>query len=66
MAKAADAAALAAAAKINPRMFENTGDLAPTSLTWANAQVFASMNNTFFERYGVEAVVTRMVVKPKL
>ena len=41
VAKAADAAALAAAAEINQRVFEETGDLQPTGKTWANAQVFA-------------------------
>ena len=44
IAKAADAAALAAAAEINQRLFEETGTLKPTSRTWANAQTIASMN----------------------
>jgi Flp pilus assembly protein TadG len=47
IAKAADAAALAAAAEISQRVFEETGDLQPTSKTWANAQAFASMNNSY-------------------
>lgn len=58
IAKAADAAALAAAAEINQRVFEETGDLQPTSRTWANAQAFASMNNGYLAQYGVHAVVT--------
>lgn len=58
LAKAADAAALAAAAEINQRVFEETGDLQPTSRTWANAQAFASMNNGYLAEYGVHAVVT--------
>lgn len=62
VAKAADAAALAAAAEINQHLFEYTGDLAPTSRTWANAQAFASMNNAFLKRYGVDAVVTGIAV----
>jgi hypothetical protein len=62
VAKSADAAALAAAAEINQHVFENTGDLTPTSRTWANAQAFASMNNTFLKRYGVDAVVTGISV----
>jgi hypothetical protein len=45
IAKAADAASLAAAAEINQRVFENSGDLTAASRTWANAQAFASMNN---------------------
>ena len=58
VAKAADAAALAAAAEINQRIFEASGDLAPTSQTWANAQTLASMNNNYLAQYGVNAVVT--------
>ena len=62
IAKAADAAALAAAAEISQRVFEETGDLQPTSKTWANAQAFASMNNGYLSRYGVNAVVTGISV----
>ena len=58
VAKAADAAALAAAAEINQRIFEASGDLSPTSKTWANAQAFANMNNNYLAQYGVNAVVT--------
>ena len=57
IAKAADAAALAAAAEINQRIFETSGNLTPTSKTWANAQAFASMNNSYLAQYGVNAVV---------
>jgi hypothetical protein len=46
IAKAADAAALVAAAEIRQRVFEKTGYLRPTSKPWANAQAFASMNNS--------------------
>jgi Flp pilus assembly protein TadG len=62
IAKAADAAALAAAAEISQRVFEETGDLQPTSKTWANAQAFASMNNGYLAQYGVNAVVTGITV----
>jgi Flp pilus assembly protein TadG len=62
IAKAADAAALAAAAEISQRVFEETGDLQPTSKTWANAQAFASMNNGYLSQYGVNAVVTGISV----
>lgn len=62
IAKAADAAALAAAAEISQRVFEETGDLQPTSKTWANAQAFASMNNSYLAQYGVNAVVTGISV----
>ncbi len=62
VAKAADAAALAAAAEINQRVFEEEGDLTPTSQTWANAQEFASLNNSYLAKYGVHAVVTGISV----
>lgn len=62
IAKAADAAALAAAAEISQRVFEETGDLQPNSKTWANAQAFASMNNSYLAQYGVNAVVTGITV----
>ena len=35
-------------------------NLHPTSRTWANAQNFASMNNSYLTQYGVHAVVTRI------
>ena len=57
-----DAAALAAAAEISQRVFEVTGDLQPTSKTWANAQAFASMNNGYLSQYGVNALVTVITV----
>ena len=62
IAKAADAAALAAAAEINQQVFENSGDLTATSRTWANAQGFASMNNGYLSHYGVQAMVTGISV----
>jgi hypothetical protein len=58
IAKAADAAALAAAAEINQRVFEASGDLTVTNKTWANAQAFASMNNNYLAQYGINAIVT--------
>ncbi len=64
VAKAADAAALAAAAEVSQRAFEETGDLQPTSKTWANAQEYASMNNGYLSQYGVNAVVTGISVDP--
>ncbi len=38
-------------------MFEASGDLQPTSKTWANAQAFASLNNSYLSQYGVSAMV---------
>lgn len=62
IAKSADAAALAAAAEISQRVFEETGDLQPTTKTWANAQAFASMNNGYLAQFGVHALVTGITV----
>ncbi len=62
VAKAADAAALAAAAEINQQVFEGNGDLEPTSQTWANAQAFASMNNGYLAKFGVLTVVSGITV----
>ena len=62
IAKAADAAALAAAAEINQRVFEANGDLQPTSSTWGNAQTFASLNDNYLENYGIHALVTGITV----
>jgi Flp pilus assembly protein TadG len=64
IAKAADAAALAAAAEISQRVFEETSELQPTSKTWSNAQEYASMNNGYLSRYGVNAVVMGISVDP--
>lgn len=52
VAKVADTAALAATAEISQRVFEEPGDLQPTSKTWANAQDFASLNNNYLSKYG--------------
>ena len=62
VAKAADAAALAAAAEINQRVFETSGDLQPTSNTWMNAQTYASMNDNYLANYGIHAIVTGISV----
>ncbi len=62
IAKAADAAALAAAAEINQRIFEESGDLTATSQTWAKAQAFASMNNGYLAQYGINPAVTEIDV----
>jgi Flp pilus assembly protein TadG len=62
VAKAADAAALAAAAEINQRVFEASGDLKPTSSTWVNAQAYASMNDNYLANYGIQAIVTGISV----
>jgi hypothetical protein len=60
VAKAADARR--AAADISQRVFEETWNLQPTSKTWANAQAFASMNNSYLAQYGISAVVAGISV----
>ena len=45
--KAADAAAVAAAAEINQRSFIANGELHPTSATYSWAQHYANMNNDY-------------------
>jgi hypothetical protein len=53
---------LAAAAEINQRIFEASGDLSPTSKIWANAQAFTSLNNGYLAQFGINAMVTRINV----
>ncbi len=62
VAKAADAAAVAAAAEINQRVFQDSGDLTPTDKTWANAQTYASRNNSVLSGRGIHAYVTGISV----
>ncbi len=66
IAKAADAAALAAAAQINQAAFEQSGVLTPTGATWSQAQAFANMNDGPLDRYGVFAIVTSIQVDPAM
>jgi hypothetical protein len=58
VAKAADAAAVAAAAEINQRTFRDSGALVPTDKTWANAQSYVSQNTAGLSAKGVHAYVT--------
>lgn len=58
VAKAADAAAVAASAEINLGMFRDNGSLVPTSKTWANAQSYVSQNTASLSKKGVHAFVT--------
>ena len=62
VAKAADAAALAAAAEIDQQVFEESGNLTPTSATWANAQEFANINGNYLAKKGVNVFVTGIQV----
>jgi Flp pilus assembly protein TadG len=62
IAKAANAAVLAAAAEINQRVYESNGNLTPTAQIWANGQALANMNNGYLAKYGVNPAVTGIVV----
>jgi Flp pilus assembly protein TadG len=62
VAKAADAAAVAASAEINQRTFQNSGSLVPTSKTWANAQSYVAQNSAGLAAKGVHAFVTGIQV----
>jgi Flp pilus assembly protein TadG len=56
--KAADAAAVAASAEIDPQVFQSTGSLVPSSRSWSNAQAYVSSNTAGLSEKGVHAFVT--------
>jgi Flp pilus assembly protein TadG len=62
VAKAADAAAVAASAEINQRTFRDSGSLVPSSKTWSNAQTYVSQNTAGLSAKGVHAFVTGIQV----
>ena len=62
VAKAADAAAVAASAEINQQVFQDTGSLVPTSRTWGNAQAYVTSNTASLSAKGVHAFVTGIQV----
>ncbi len=62
VAKAADAAAVAAAAEINERTFRDSGALVPTDKIWANVQSYISQNTAGLSTKGVHAYVTGIEV----
>ncbi len=64
IAKSADAGAVAAAAEINQRVFQDSGDLVPTEKTWNNAQTYASLNNSALAARGIHAYVTGISIDP--
>jgi uncharacterized membrane protein len=55
VAKAADAAAIAASAEINQKVFQDTGSLIPTSKTWGNAQSYVTSNTKGLSAKGAHA-----------
>lgn len=62
VAKAADAAAVAASAEINQRTFQESGALVPTGKTWENAQSYVTQNTTGLAAKGVHTYVTGIQV----
>ena len=62
VAKAADAAAVAASAEIIQRTFRESGSFVPSSKTWANAQTYVSQNTAGLSAKGVHAFVTGIQV----
>ena len=58
VAKAADAAAVAASAEINQQIFQDTGGLVPTLKTRANAQSFVAANSAGLSAKGVHTFVS--------
>jgi Flp pilus assembly protein TadG len=62
VAKAADAAAVAASAEINTHAFQDNGSLVPTGKTWSNAQSYVGQNTASLSSKGVNAFVTGIQV----
>ena len=62
--KAADAAALAAAAEMDQQIFQETGRLVPTARAWRTAQVFVGLNTSGLSARGVRAYVTGIHTAP--
>ena len=62
VAKAADAAAVAASAEIDQRVFRDSGNLKPTAQTWATAQSYVAQNTAGLAAKGVHAAVSGIQV----
>lgn len=60
--KAADAAAVVAAAEIDPRIFQETGNLVPTAQAWTSAQAYVTANSQGLSARGVHAFVTAIQI----
>ncbi|MBI9049998.1 MAG: hypothetical protein JEZ00_11295 [Anaerolineaceae bacterium] len=56
--KAADAAALAAAAEFDTQVFQKSGDLVPNSRAWGIAQTYVNANTAALSAKGVRAFVS--------
>lgn len=62
--KAADAAALAAASRINVALYRETGEIEFLPDVYATAQSYASMNSTFLRSRHIGVAVTGISVDP--
>lgn len=62
VAKAADAAALAAAIEVDRPVFQETGQVVVTGQAWADAQAYASWNTQCLSAQRIHAVVTGISV----
>ena len=62
MAKSADAVSVAVFAGINQRVFQDTGNLIPTSKTGGNAQPYVTSNTAGFSDKGVNTLLTNILV----
>lgn len=64
--KAADAAALAAASRVDVSYYKETGDIRFLPDVYATAQNFASMNSVFLQSRHIGVVVTGISVSPSM
>jgi len=62
--KAADAAALAAASRINVALYRETGEIQFSPDVYATAQSYASMNSAFLRSRHISVAVTGINVNP--
>ncbi len=62
--KAADAAALAAASRINVALYRETGEIEFLPDVYATAQNYASMNSAFLQRRNISVAVTGINIDP--
>ncbi|MGD0610299.1 MAG: pilus assembly protein TadG-related protein [Anaerolineales bacterium] len=60
--KAADAAALAAASRIDVALYQETGEIRFLPDVYATAQEYASMNSAFLQRRNIGVAVTGITV----
>jgi Flp pilus assembly protein TadG len=66
VAKAADAAAVAASAEIDQKVFQDTGSLIPTSKTLGNAQFYVTSNTAGLSAKGVDVSADLSILFPSV